>query len=239
MGVLHRFEQRLEQAVTGAFARAFRSAVQPVEIASALQREIDNSAQILSRDRLLVPNTFVVELSESDHDRLSPYGSALSDELANLVKEYVTGQHYTLAGPLSIAFQREPTLTTGRFRVRSRAHASVTPATGKQVTDTVIRRASVVLEVNGSLHPLEPPGLVVGRGSEADLRVNDPGVSRRHVEIRVEVSGSDVRVSAADLGSTNGTLMDGRRVAEARLHDGSQIQIGNTTMTVHDPAKRG
>jgi hypothetical protein len=74
MGVLHRFEQRLEQAVSGVFARAFRSAVQPVEIASALQREIDNSAQILSRDRMLVPNAFVVELSETDHDRLSRTG---------------------------------------------------------------------------------------------------------------------------------------------------------------------
>ena len=239
MGVLHRFEQRLEQAVTGAFARAFRSAVQPVEIASALQREIDNSAQILSRDRMLVPNTFVVELSESDHDRLSPYGSTLSDELIALVKDYVAAQRYTLAGALTISFEREPALTTGRFRVRSRAHASVTPSGGRAASDTMIRRASLVLEINGTMHPLEPPGLVVGRGSEADLRVNDPGVSRRHVEIRVDITGPEVRVSAADLGSTNGTLMDGRRVAEAWLHDGSQIQIGNTTMIVHDPSRRG
>jgi hypothetical protein len=239
MGVLHRFEQRLEQAVSGVFARAFRSAVQPVEIASALQREIDNSAQILSRDRMLVPNAFVVELSETDHDRLSPYGSTLSDELIALLKDYVATQRYTLAGPLMITFEREPALTTGRFRVRSRAHASVTPTGGRPASDTMIRRASLVLEINGTMHPLEPPGLVVGRGSEADLRVNDPGVSRRHVEIRVDTAGPELRVSAADLGSTNGTLMDGRRVAEARLHDGSQIQIGNTIMTVHDPSRRG
>jgi len=239
MGVLHRFEQRLEQAVTGAFARAFRSAVQPVEIAAALQREIDNSAQILSRTRMLVPNTFVVVLSESDHDRLSPYGSTLSDELATLVKEYVAQQRYTLAGPLTITFEREPGLTTGRFRVRSRAHASVTPLNGRAASDTMIRRAPLVLEVNGTMHPLEPPGLVIGRGSEADLRVNDPGVSRRHVEIRVDVSGRELRVSAADLGSTNGTLIDGRRVAEARLEDGSTVKIGNTVITLHDPTTRG
>jgi len=239
MGVLHRFEQRLEQAVTGAFARAFRSAVQPVEIAAALQREIDNSAQILSRTRMLVPNTFVVVLSESDHDRLSPYGSTLSDELATLVKEYVAQQRYTLAGPLTITFEREPGLTTGRFRVRSRAHASVTPLNGRAASDTMIRRAPLVLEVNGTMHPLEPPGLVIGRGSEADLRVNDPGVSRRHVEIRVDVSGRQLRVSAADLGSTNGTLIDGRRVAEARLDDGSTVKIGNTVITLHDPTTRG
>ena len=239
MGVLHRFEQRLEQAVTGAFARAFRSAVQPVEIASALQREIDNSAQILSRERMLVPNTFVVALSESDYDRLSPYGSTLSEELSALVRDYVAQQRYTLAGPPAISFEREGGLSTGRFRVRSRASASVTPSGGHPASDTTIRRAPLALEVNGTLHPLDTPGLVVGRGSDADLRVNDPGVSRRHVEIRVDVSGPEVRVSAADLGSTNGTLMDGRRVAEALLHEGSQIQIGNTVLTVRDPSRRG
>ncbi|RYJ02630.1 MAG: DUF2662 domain-containing protein, partial [Actinomycetales bacterium] len=99
-GVLQRFEQRLEGAVTGAFARAFRSAVQPVEIAAALQREIDNSAHVLSRERMLVPNDFTVELSTSDHERLTPFGTTLSDELATLVKEHVTEQRYTLAGPL-------------------------------------------------------------------------------------------------------------------------------------------
>lgn len=236
MGMLHRFEQRLEQAVTGAFARAFRSAVQPVEIASALQREIDNSAQILSRDRMLVPNAFVVELSESDYERLAPYGSALSNELSTLVKDYAAQQRYTLAGPLSIAFESSPGLTTGRFHVRSRAHASVTPAAGRPSSDTAARRAPVVLEVNGTRHPLHPPGIVVGRGSEADLRVNDPGVSRLHVEIRVQVEDGRLMVSAADLGSTNGTSMDGRKVPEARLRDGSTITIGSTTMTVHDPA---
>lgn len=233
MGMLHRFEQRLEQAVTGAFARAFRSAVQPVEIASALQREIDNSAQILSRDRMLVPNAFVVELSESDYERLAPYGSTLSNELSTLVKEFVAQQRYTLAGPLSISFESSPGLSTGRFRVRSRAHASVA---GLDSSDTAVGRAPVVLEVNGTRHPLHPPGIVVGRGSEADLRVNDPGVSRLHVEIRVEVEDGRLRVSAADLGSTNGTSMDGRKVPEAQLHDGSTITIGSTTLTVHDPA---
>ena len=85
MGVLQRFEQRLEQLVTGAFARVFRSAVQPVEIAAALQREVDNSAQILSRDRRLAPNTFTVELAATDHDRLSPYGGTLASELTCLL----------------------------------------------------------------------------------------------------------------------------------------------------------
>lgn len=232
MGVLHRFEQRLEQVVTGAFARAFRSAVQPVEIAAALQREIDNSVQILSRDRLLAPNSFHVELSAADFDRLAPYGDTLSAELATLVREHVQEQRYTLAGRLDISFGRSESLTTGRFRVRSRANAEVTPIAGQRRGS---QPAPVVLEVNGQRHPLQPPGVVVGRGNDADLRINDPGVSRRHVEIRVDVSGGQVTVSAIDLGSTNGTSMDGRRVQQAQLHDGSSIVIGNTTMIVRDP----
>jgi hypothetical protein len=233
MGVLHRFEQRLEHMVTGAFARAFRSAVQPVEIAAALQREIDNSAQILSRDRLLAPNSFHVELAATDFDRLAPYGETLSAELATLVREHVSEQRYTLAGPLDISFGRSEELTTGRFRVRSRANAEVTPMPGQPRPAGT--EAPAILEVNGARHPLRPPGIVVGRGSEADLRVNDPGVSRRHVEIRVDVADRQVTVSAIDLGSTNGTSIDGRRVQQAQLRDGSTIVIGNTTMVVRDP----
>ena len=235
MGVLHRFEQRLEHAVTGAFARAFRSAVQPVEIAAALQRDVDNSVQILSRDRLLAPNSFTVELSATDYDRLAPYGQTLSDELAQMVRDHVAQQRYTLAGPLMISFERSEDLTTGRFRVRGQASATVTPADGQRMTDTAVRRAPVVLEVNGVRHPLEPPGVVVGRGSEADLRINDPGVSRRHVEIRVQLNGNRISVEAVDLGSTNGTVVDGRRVQQALLHDGSSVLIGNTTLVVRDP----
>ena len=236
MGVLHRFEQRLEHMVTGAFARAFRSAVQPVEIAAALQREIDNSVQILSRDRILAPNSFHVELSATDFDRLAPYGDTLSAELGTLVREHVSEQRYTLAGPLNISFGRAEDLTTGRFRVRSRANAEVTPMARPQPAG---RNAPAVLEVNGEQHPLHPPGIVVGRGSNADLRINDPGVSRRHVEIRVDVSDRQVTVSAIDLGSTNGTSVDGRRVQQALLRDGSTIVIGNTTMVVRDPNASG
>ena len=98
MGALHRFEQRLEQAVTGAFARAFRSAVQPMEIAAALQREVDNSAQILSRDRRLAPNDFTIDLSPTDYDRLSTYGETLSSELAAMLHEHAQEQHYMFAG---------------------------------------------------------------------------------------------------------------------------------------------
>ncbi len=90
-----------------------------------------------------------------------------------------------------------------------------------------------MLEVNGTRHPLQPPGLVVGRGTEADVRINDPGVSRRHAEFSVTgAAGGGLSIEVHDLGSTNGMLVDGHRIAHTRLRDGSQVKIGNTTMTV-------
>ncbi len=229
MSGLQRFEQRLEQFVSGAFARAFRSAVQPVEISAALQRECDNNAQILSRQRRMVPNDFHVELSQADLDRLSPYDSALVKELVSQLQEHAEKQSYMFSGPVTIGFEAAVDLTIGRFRVRSQAHAAVI----SNATNTQVRRARAYLEVNGVRHPLQPPSLVVGRGTEADLRINDPGVSRRHIEFDVDESADGgVQISVQDLGSTNGMLVDGHRVASAALQDGSAVRVGRTTLTV-------
>jgi hypothetical protein len=232
MGFFQRLENRLEQSVSTVFAKLFRSAVQPVEVAAALQREVDNSAQILSRNRRLVPNQFHVELSPQDHERLAPYSSTLAQELTDMLHEHADQQSYVFTGPVSIDFDQREDLSTGRFRVRSSALASVTPATGSSVTDTAVRRAQVILEVNGMRHPLEPPGIVIGRGTEADLRINDPGVSRRHLEIRVHEGPGGSEVSVVDLGSTNGMLVNGSKVTQAAVEDGTVVKIGNTTMTV-------
>jgi hypothetical protein len=228
MGGLQRFENKLEQMISGVFARAFRSAVQPVEISAALQREVDNNAQILSRDRRLVPNSFHVELSDGDLERLSPYDSAMAEELTNALRDHADQQSYVFPGPVTIEFDRADDLTTGRFRVRSKAIAKVT----HNATNTQVGRARALLVVNGVQHPLDPPGLVVGRGTDADLRINDPGVSRRHIEFLVDNSGDQVRVAVRDLGSTNGMLVDGSKVTQATLYDGSTVKVGNTTMTV-------
>jgi hypothetical protein len=227
VGGLQRLEQRLEQMISGAFAKAFRSAVQPVEISAALQRECDNNAQILSRDRRLVPNDFHVELSTTDLDRLAPYDTALGEELGRQLKAHADQQSYVFPGPVQIAFEPAEDLTTGRFRIRSRAQAKVTG----NATATQTRRARAVLEINGTRHPLQVPGLVVGRGTDADLRINDPGVSRRHIEFVVSGdNGLDIQVN--DLGSTNGMLVDGHRITSTGVRDGTQVKIGNTTMTV-------
>jgi hypothetical protein len=237
VGALHRFEQRLEQAVTGAFARAFRSAVQPMEIAAALQREVDNSAQILSRDRRLAPNDFTIDLSATDYDRLATYGQTLSSELAAMLHEHAQEQHYLFAGPLTMSFQRAEDLTTGRFRVRSTASAQVTPVPGQSMTDTAVRRSAVYLEIGGTRHPVEAPGVVIGRGSNADLRINDPGVSRRHIEFRLQPGPEGAALSMVDLGSTNGSLVNGHRVQHALLADGAVVQIGGTRIVVHVAAE--
>lgn len=240
MGAIYSFEQRLEHLVTGAFARVFRSAVQPMEIAAALQREVDHGAQILSRDRRIVPNDFTIDLSASDYDRLSSYGQALSSELASMLHEHTEEQHYVFAGPVHLNFQRSAALTTGRFRVVSNATAQVTPSPRQRLSDPAVGQASVFLEVAGARHPLTAPRIVVGRGSAADLRIDDAGVSRRHVEFRLQAgptatSSSPSRpstVTVVDLGSTNGTTVDGRRVQHAVLSDGSVVQIGSTRIVL-------
>jgi Protein of unknown function (DUF3662)/FHA domain len=229
MSGLSKFEHKLEQMISGAFARAFRSAVQPVEISAALQRECDNNAQILSRDRRLVPNDFHVELSQTDLDRLAPYDTAMAQELVSQLEQHADQQSYVFPGPVTIAFESADDLTTGRFRIRSRAQAKVTG----HASHTQVRRARALVEVNGTRHPLQPPGLVFGRGTEADVRINDPGVSRRHVEFVVTPgSGGADRIEVRDLGSTNGMLVDGHRITQTAVHHGTQVKIGNTTMTV-------
>lgn len=228
MSGLQRFENKLEQMISGVFARAFRSAVQPVEISAALQRDVDNNAQILSRDRRLVPNSFHVELSPPDMARLAPYDTTLATELTNMLRDHADQQSYVFPGPVRIQFEEADDLTTGRFRVRSAAEAKVQTS----ATDTQVGRADVLLEVNGVRHPVNPPGLVVGRGAEAGLRINDPGISRRHVEFQVSQTMHGPVISVHDLGSTNGMQVDGRKVTESQLNDGSHIRIGNTVLTV-------
>ena len=235
MSGLQRFENKLEQMISGVFARTFRSAVQPVEIASALNREVDNSAQILSRDRRLVPNTFVVELSETDHQKLEGLGPQLPRELTEMLREHAAQQSYVFTGPVSISLVVSEELTTGRFRVRSKAQSQSSLAGGNP-TDSQVRRATATLELNGERLPLAPPGIVIGRGNDTDLRIDDPGISRKHIEIRV-TEPQDLtdapRVTVHDLGSTNGVLVNGRRVEQATLADGATIRIGNTTMSLH------
>ncbi|MBB4982352.1 MULTISPECIES: FhaA domain-containing protein [Streptomyces] len=278
MGVLKRFEQRLEGLVNGTFAKVFKSEVQPVEIAGALQRECDNNATIWNRERTVVPNDFIVELSTPDYERLSPYSGQLGDELAGLVRDYAKQQRYTFMGPIKVHLEKAEDLDTGLYRVRSRTLASSTsqpqqhqqqgpgqgrggygyppagappmPASpppgppGHRPTAPAGRPAggpgsmpgpgthagagSAVrrwIEINGTRHQISRSTLVLGRSTDADVRIDDPGVSRRHCEIR---TGTPSTIQ--DLGSTNGIVVDGQHTTRATLRDGSRIVVGSTTI---------
>jgi hypothetical protein len=291
VGVLKRFEQRLEGLVNGTFAKVFKSEVQPVEIAGALQRECDNNATIWNRDRTVVPNDFIVELSSGDYERLSPYAVQLGDELAGMVRDYAKQQRYTFMGTVKVHLERADDLDTGLYRVRSRTlaasesqnpHAAAPPAYqapapapvppreyqqpqrptyvqpggpqrpsgpppmpvapppggGRPGVAPVTRLPGTGvpagapgaatrrwIEINGNRHQISRPTLVLGRSTEADVRVDDPGVSRKHCEIRV---GTPSVIQ--DLGSTNGIVVDGQHTTRATLRDGSRIVVGSTTI---------
>lgn len=233
MGVLQRFEQRLEGLVQGAFTKAFRSEVQPVEVAAAIQRELDNNAKIVSRERALVPNDFVIELGVHDFERLRAYIDTLSTELVSLAREHAELQHYAFTGPVKVAFEQHNDLGTGNFRVRSTVRAGVDRNPQHPPSPFAEQQFIAYVMINGTQHPVAAPGIVIGRGSESDIRVDDPGVSRRHVEIRVYGHGPDAQLVAVDLGSTNGTLIDGARVPQAPVSEGSRIVLGSTVVDVH------
>ncbi len=230
MGVFDNLERKLEGVVNGAFARAFKGDVQPVEITARLQKELDAEARMLSRDRKLVPNDFTIGLSSHDYDRLVPYSRTLNQDIIPQLREYAANAGYIFNGPVTIAYEQDADLPLGRFTVLSQAVAAAdTPA-----TTTSIRRASLVLEVNGIRHPLTEPGFTLGRGTDADVRINDPGISRLHARISVH-GARDPQVTIEDMGSTNGIVVDGRRVQSASLREGSRIELGNTRMLVRSP----
>lgn len=250
MGLLQKFEDSLDRVVNGAFAKAFKAEVQPVELAAALQREVDDRASVLDRDRTVIPNVFHIELSHHDYTRLAVFKDALGSELATLVTNYAGEQHYTLLGQTRVTMSEDDALETGIFRVRSEAKAEVTSKVGvvEAIAPEPVPAATATggpreaaagvaapaaapsggqprLEVGGQAYPLVRAITLLGRGTDADIRVEDPGVSRKHCEI---VVGTPAIVR--DLGSTNGTLLNGEKISESPLEDGSVVKIGGTSL---------
>ncbi|MCL2470953.1 MAG: DUF3662 domain-containing protein [Propionibacteriaceae bacterium] len=233
MGIFSQAEKKLEGAVGGIFARAFKGDVQPVEITHHLCKELDSKAQILGHDKRLVPNDFLISLSKHDYARLFPYSKTMVAEITSDLREYAAEHDYIFNGPISIQLEERPDLPVGRFTVASETMAEVDSPPS---APGALRAANLVLEVNGVRHPLTPPGFTIGRGADADLRVNDPGISRIHAQFVVTGSGASLSVKIIDLKSTNGILVDGRKVQEAELGDGSRIDIGKTQMLVYAPS---
>lgn len=215
MGLLDSFEKGLERAVNGAFARTFRSGIQPVEIASALRRELDTQAAVVSRERILAPNTLDVYLNPADHKRMMALGSSLESEMLELVQAHARKQGYSFAGPVSITLHARDNVATGTLRVESET---------AQTADVSWQAA---VDINGRRYPLTKARTVIGRGSDSDIPVADAGTSRKHVEIVWDGE----RAMAIDLGSTNGSKINGQRFTKAPLSAGQSILIGETTIT--------
>ena len=184
MSVLDRFEKSVEGAVNGVFAKFGSKDLQPVDLSSALEREIDAEAMPVGRDRTVAPNEYRFKLSTPDFDRIEAWGSETN---FNLTSESVQGN-------------------------------AVPVTTDAQTED------SPVLEVNGNQYLLTKDKTVIGRGSGCDIVIDDPGISRKHLEIDITDNG----VIARDLGSTNGTYVEGHQVPAATLLDGNTITIGRT-----------
>jgi hypothetical protein len=234
VGVLQRFERKLEGLVEGGFARVFRSHVQPVEVAAALQREAADKRAVVGRDTVLVPNEYVVELGPADTERIGQYDHALRSELASMVEEHATEQGWSFVGRVSVLFETVDALDTGVFHVRSRAVASHDGLAPRPVpAERAATRPRLVLTTGSGERsvPLDARVTVIGRGNDADVRLSDTGVSRLHAEVRVE-PGSYV---VADMGSTNGTRVNGRPVTTAPLSDGDVIELGASRLVFREP----
>jgi len=211
---LQKFEGRLERMVDGTLSKAFRGELHPVEIGRRLTREMDLKRR-LGVDGLIAPNTCVVHLSASDSDRFESFLDALVRELEEAAREHARTEEYVFVGPVTVSVVEDPRQRRGRFAVVSDVHE------GPQG----LSAASVVL-ADGMRVVLGPEPITIGRLPESTIVVNDPNVSRRHAEIRR--SGNDVVV--VDLGSTNGTRVNGATIHERVLGDGDQIVIGTSVL---------
>jgi hypothetical protein len=264
--VFDRVERGLERAVHDVFAKAFKSEVQPVEIASAMRRAMDDRATTIGHGRTFVPNLFTIELAPTDFERLTGFSDMLTDELVASAQEHAESQRYQPGGPIQVSFLCMEDLETGVFRVRpatakaANAAAPPTPqsAFGPRVASPVpaadgassatARPPSPVthheptasarprshpaqrpwLDIDGDHYPLLAAITVLGRDNTADVILDDPGISRKHTEIRVTNDGPHLITNIRDLGSTNGTFVNGQRITSQRLTDGDQVNVGRT-----------
>ncbi len=227
MGVLDRFEKGVENVVQGAFARTFKSGVKPVELASAVRRQCDARAAAVDRNRTVAPNEYEISLSANDHDNVEEWGAeALAHELEDALRDHAERQQYSFVGGVNVEFIRDESLATGRLAVSSRTtRGPAAPATTRHHNSR-----HPLLDIDGERYHLTGEMTVIGRGAEADIVVDDTGVSRQHCRFELTDQGTIL----TDLGSTNGTLVEGQRITEVTLLDGNAVRIGRTTIMYWD-----
>jgi Protein of unknown function (DUF3662)/Inner membrane component of T3SS, cytoplasmic domain len=250
MSILRDFEQRLEGAVEGFFARAFRSGLQPVELAKAMQRYAANSQQV-GIDGVFVPNVYRFALSPQDHERFTGFAARLQDELAGVLRRTAADRGWLLQGPVRIELTQRDEVRIGTYELRGKVEAGPVeqpPAPAKPVqprlpaarspepgpgSGTLIMPAATPgasLRVLSGLPQLRAfpvhDSAVIGRLPDCDVTLDDPSVSRRHARLRREGS----RWTVEDLGSTNGVLLNGQPVTRTDVHDGDRLELGTVQL---------
>ncbi len=247
MSILSDFEDRVGGALEGAFAGMFRSPVQPVEIAKALGRAMDDGRTI-GVGRVYAPLAYTVALSPEDAAKYGSFTTTLAGELAT----YLTGQarerNYQLTSPPKVSFVVHDDLRLGRFRVS--AELGAPEAVGRTA---VAPRADVedveswpgeprspaddlaTVTVGDHEHDvlLQGERVLVGRLAGCAICLSDANVSREHAVFVPVGDGWAIE----DLESTNGTLLNGEPVARALLHDGDVIEIGLSRLTFHEAGR--
>ena len=201
--------------VEGTFSRLFRSTIRPVELGRRLVREMDDNRSVDVRGRTLVPNHFTVELSEVDHEQFAEVSDTLERELAEAAREHARDEGYVFMGPVSVHLEQAEKQHPGAFQIIGRMRE------GKGGSG-----AGALLLPTGERLQLSEAVVTIGRKPESTLQLGDPNVSRNHAEIRPHGNGWVL----VDLGSTNGSRVNGNRVSTHELHEGDEIAFGNTVL---------
>ncbi len=244
--VLRTLEQKIEALFEGVFGRAFRTNVQPIELARKLVKEMDDHRSI-SVSRVYVPNEYTVYLSPDDRTQFEGYEESLRNELRQYLAEHARRESYAVLTPPTVLFETDEDLAIGEFGIATRmaqpptdedAPAAEPGATMiykpktpiAQQTEAVspeelgMEQELAVLTVAGERHEIDRRRVVLGRARDCDVRVADPNVSRRHAELRQEGAGYWI----VDLDSTNGLEVNGTRTKREKLADGDRIKLGST-----------
>ncbi|MDP2182087.1 MAG: DUF3662 and FHA domain-containing protein [Actinomycetota bacterium] len=248
MSLLSDFEDRIGGAVEGLFAGAFRSPVQPVEVAKALAKAMDDR-RVVGVGKIYAPTSFTVALSSQDTEQLGAFAPTLAGELATYLIGHADEAGYTLAARPAVRFTVHDNLRLGRFRVSAEMAEASPPATANQADSSIAAspvatvgvgspsppavHALATVTVSGVQHDVALKGdrVLIGRLATCGVCLQDANVSREHAAFVRE--GADWAIE--DLGSTNGTLLNGIRTPQARLRDGDTIVVGVTELTYHEP----
>ena len=249
--VLRSIERKIEALFEGVFGRAFRTNVQPVELARKLAKEMDEHRTV-SVSRVYVPNEYTVYLAPEDREQFASYEDNLRSELQEYLAEHSRREEYALLSSPRVGFESDADLDVGEFGIATRmvqpqrragVHEPVSDlepgatmiykAKPQQATQAVspeelgVERELVTLNYNGTSHEVKERRVVIGRSRDCDVQLSDTNVSRRHAELRQE--GASYWI--VDLGSTNGMEVNGKRVKRAKLSSGDTITLGATEMT--------